>query len=189
MKTFLKHGTLQFLAILMLILPRCTDVLDEMGLGHVNSYQPPEKKRVQINGIILADHVGIFIGSRTESELKESFIFGHGNLDSNGLLKISSRHTHFTYRISDKEFQVKEGQFEYLFEDGDILFGTYNGYGSLIEGDPYFTLNLNISGGIGNYKNAAGNIEAIISPDPESKSSGLKVNVSGVILVLEKNNP
>lgn len=185
MKTFLKKGILPFQIVLMLILPGCTDVFELLGMGDIKPYLAPENQRIQIDGMILADHVGFFIGDHNQSGPKPSFMYGVGTLDQAKILKISSRHTHLTYQKAPEEIQIEEGQFEYIFENGDILFGTYNGYGSYLGGDPHFSLKLNISGGVGNYKYATGNIEAIVNPDPESRSSGLKLDLSGVILVPE----
>ena len=185
MKTFLIKGILPFQIILLFILPGCTDVLDLLGLGDIKPYEAPENQRMQIDGIILADHVGFIIGDRNRSGPEPSFMYGVGILDQGKILKISSRHTHLTYQNTPKEIQIEEGQFEYIFENGDILFGTYNGYGSYLGGDPQVSLKLNISGGAGNYKDATGNIEAIVNPDPESRSSGLKLELTGMILVPE----
>ncbi len=188
MNSFLKIEIIGFQIVLLLILSGCTDVLDLLGVGDIRAYEEPENRRIEIHGIILADHVGFFIGDRNQSGIKQSFMYGNGVLDQNELLKISSRHTHLTYQKSTKDIQIEDGHFEYIFENGDILFDTYNGYGSYIGGNPYVSMKLNISDGVGNYKNATGNIGAIVNPDYESKSSALVLDLKGVILVPEKIN-
>lgn len=172
MKTLLKTGSLLILATFLSCLFSCDDP------------EPPVKDRINVTGQVHATDVSFFINDRTATDVQESFMHGNGTIFANGELKMTSRQTHVTYREELDNVQFESGQFEYVFDNGDMIFGTYSGCGMFVDcTNTCCNLMLQISGGTGNYSRATGALEVNLNPDGEIDSPGLALDLKGTILV------
>ncbi|MBR9999787.1 MAG: hypothetical protein KFF73_12500 [Cyclobacteriaceae bacterium] len=183
MKTFLSRGSLTILLAVLPFFISCTDLLDQLGFGSAVPFEEPKPQRMAVLGEIQADHAAFFLTDGNQSITKKSFIYGSGFLDHEGLIPVSCRHTHITIGESAACVRIVDGNFEFILDRGDILFGVYDGYGSCEQGNVNLELQLNITGGTGDYEDASGNIRAAVITSRGSSSSGLCLDLAGVILV------
>jgi hypothetical protein len=160
------------------------ETLDFFGLGSIKEIEGPERKKIVIQGNVHADHVAFFLNKYDQSDMRESFIYGTGILDGNGLIQVSCKHRHIALLVSEDILRFEDGEFEYNLGQGNILFGTYTGHGTINDGIVQADLTLNISGGYGEYAGASGNIIVTIhQKDPGQ----LILKLDGAVLITEKD--
>jgi hypothetical protein len=142
-----------------------------------------DRESVPVNGQITADHVSFFINDRTAADIEESFIYGHGYLNSDGTSQISSQQSHVTYYETESSVQIECGQFSFSDENGDTIFGEYCGCGDYGDGNVCVEMVLNIQGGTGPYAGANGSINAIVNRDVTVENSDHIMELKGAILL------
>ncbi len=178
MKTMLKTGYFVILGAFLTCLFSCGD-------DGTDPYD--ERDQIHVTGQVHATDVSFYVNDRSATDVKESFMHGNGILFANGELKITSRQTHVTFKESMDNVQIESGQFEYVFDNGDMVFGTYSGCGVFTNCENVCCdLMLQISGGTGAYSRAMGALHAAMNPDGEVDAAGLALDLSGSIWVLKK---
>ena len=158
--------------------------------------EDPYKDREQnlVSGEIYANDVSFTINDRNQGDIRESSINGSGVISgtgiifSNGALKVSSHHSHTTFRETLDNVQFDAGEFQYIFDSGDMIFGYYSGCGTYCPNNVCCDLSLQISGGTGAYSGAMGGLTAAMTRDGSVSSQGLAINLSGSIWLPKKNN-
>lgn len=179
MKTLLKTGYLVILGTFLTCLFSC-DKPDPDKIWEV-------RDRINVTGQVHATDVSFYINDRTATDVRESFMHGNGIMFANGELKITSRQTHVTYRESMDNIQFESDQFEYVFDNGAMIFGTYSGCGMYKDcNNTCCNLNLQITGGTGIYSSAMGALEVNMNPDGEINTNGLALDLTGSIWVLKE---
>jgi hypothetical protein len=98
-----------------------------------------------------------------------------------GTLKISGSHTHTTYAESPDHVQFESGDFQYIFENGDMISGYYSGCGILCPENVCCDLQFQITGGTGEYSRATGGLTAVMVKNGSAESPGLVLNLTGTI--------
>ena len=173
MKNFKRSGSVLIFGIVLIGFLSCDKELPIQ----------PDRERVPVNGQIMADHVSFFINDRDDPNVEESFLYGHGFLDSNESLKVSSEQHHVTYYETESSVQIECGQFTYSFGNGDRIYGEYCGCGDYGDGNVCVEMVLNITGGSGKYHGANGSISAIVNRDVDDVNSDHILDLKGVILL------
>ncbi len=98
------------------------------------------------------------------------------------LTKYELEMSHIAYQILYSEsIKIEDGKFEILGEEGDSIFGTYEGYGDPSQKTLSLDLLLSITGGTGFYENASGYFE-MKTKVYEPHSSSLFFEVKGYII-------
>lgn len=112
-----------------------------------------------------------------------------GNGTSNLMSRVALEASHteeFATVFEDGDFLVKDGQFVIRSEDGDQIFGTYNGYGSHTLTNFYVSWSLQIQGGTGSFIGARGSLSVRFTPSSRTTSSSQgpwHAEISGTIKV------
>ncbi len=174
MKNFKRLGTILLSAFVLFCFLSCDKELDQLGA---------DRERIPVNGQIEADHVSFFINAREASNIEESFLYGHGFLDSNESLKVSAEQHHVTYYETESSVQIECGQFTYTLGNGDHIFGDYCGCGDYCDSNVSVEMVLNITGGTGMYKGANGNISATVNRDIIDENKMHILSLKGSILL------
>ena len=173
MKTIQNAGLMAILGCLLFCLTGCEDP-DEVA-----------RKNIPVTGEINANDVSFYINEREDASLRQSFMNGNGIMSVNGgTLKISSSHTHTTYAETQDQVQFESGDFQYVFENGDIIFGYYSGCGILCPENVCCDLQFQITGGTGEYSRATGGLTAVMVKNGSDRSPGLVLNLTGTICKL-----
>lgn len=175
MKNFKGFSTLLISGFVLFSLLSC----DNKDLPSIMEDREP----VAVDGQITADHVSFFINDRSAADIEESFIYGHGFLNSNISSNISTRQSHVTYYETESSVQIECGQFSFSDEKGDRIFGTYCGCGDYGDGNVCVEMVLNVTGGTGRYVGANGNISAVVNRDLTVENSDHILDLKGVILL------
>jgi hypothetical protein len=175
MKNFKRIGTLLISGFVLFAFLSC----DNKDLPSLLDDREP----VAVDGQITADHVSFFVNDRNTVNIEESFIYGHGFLNSNGSSKISTQQTHVTYFETESSVQIECGEFSFSDENGDRIFGTYCGCGDYGDGNVCVEMVMSVNGGTGRYVGANGNISAIVNRDLTVENSDHILELKGVILL------
>ena len=130
-----------------------------------------DREPVAVNGQITADHVSFFINDRNTENVEESFLYGHGYLNSDVSSKISSQQSHVTFYETESSVQIECGQFTFSDENGNSIFGDYCGCGDYGDGNVCVEMVMNVKGGTGRYLGANGSISAIVNRDVTVENS------------------
>lgn len=185
MKTLLKTGYLMILGTFLTCLFSCEDP--------ENPFDPNVREKISVTGQVHANDVSFVVNDRSATDALESFMNGNGIISGDGImfadgeLKLSSRQTHVTYKESLDNVQIESGQFEYVFDNGDMIFGTYSGCGIFTDCENVCcNLRLQISGGTGIYSRAMGGLEVVMNPDGNQNSNGLSLDLTGSIYVIKE---
>jgi hypothetical protein len=146
-----------------------------------------DRDHIDIVGQMHSDDYSMKVNDRTALSKTQSFINSNGIVLANGAdLKLTSKHTHITYREDLDNVQIERGYFEYTLDNGDMVFGTYSGCGAFGNGNVCVDLSLNISGGYGKYHDAAGSLHVTLNPDGNLEVDGLSLDVNGAISLPKK---
>jgi hypothetical protein len=181
MKTIQNAGLMAILGCLLVCLTGCPET--------VNPYDPEIRDQIRISGAIEASNVSFFINERGENDVKKSFMTGRGIMNgnniifANGSMNITGRHMHNTYREELDNVQFESGYFQYVFDNGDMVFGYYSGCGIFCPENVCCDLNFQISGGTGAFESAMGSLTAAMSKNGSVDSPGLLLDLSGSIWV------
>jgi len=176
MKNFKRVGTILISGFVLFCFLSCEKNTELLG----------DRDQVPVNGKILADHVSFFINDRDATNVEESFINGHGFLDSNEIMKVSTQQSHVTYYETESSVQIECGQFTFTSSNGDHLYGDYCGCGDYGDGGVCVEMVLNITGGTGEYHGANGSISAMVNRDVNDENSNHILDLKGVILLAKK---
>ena len=174
MKNFKRLGAMLMSAFVLFCFFSCDPETPDLGEG---------REKVPVNGKIIADHVSFFVNDREASNVEESFLYGHGFLDSNETYEVSTEQHHVTYYETESSVQIECGQFTYSLGNGDRLFGEYCGCGDYCDSNVNVEMVLNITGGTGIYKGANGSISATVNREITDVNSKHILELKGSILL------
>jgi hypothetical protein len=175
MKNFKRSGAILISGFILFCILSC----DDKDLPSISDGRDP----IHVNGQIVADHVSFFINDRDDPNIEESFLYGHGFLNSNEASKISTELSHVTYYETESRVQIECGQFTFSDENGDSIFGDYCGGGDYGDGNVCVEMVLNITGGSGKYLDANGSISATVNRYVSDVNSDHILDLKGVILL------